>query len=553
MNLELNHHQNIIEIYNVGIYCRLSKDDNKGTESNSITSQKESLTDYVKRQGWFLHKVYIDDGFSGVSFDRPAFKDMISDIEKGYLNCVVVKDLSRLGRNYLESGYYIEKYFPEHNIRFVAVNDSLDSIDGENDFGPFKNIINEWYAKDISKKIKFSFNTKAKQGNLIQGFAPYGYVKAKDFLDFEIDEEAAKVITYIFKSIYNKIPAKEVIDTLKKNKVYIPGYYNYIKKNVFKEKYEYMIEEKKYAWDYWKLDSILTNEIYVGTLINFKKRKVSFRSKKLAPNDPSKILKIENRFPAIISKEIFAEVQEIRNSKFRAARGEHKEFSNLIYCGDCGRKIILRRQSKSKRHYFYCGKETKGCGGHYIPLTVLQDLILKDFEDLQSFISSVPKEILISKLNQINQQKNSNQIAIYQKENTKYEKRLNHLTDLMKKLLDTYASGILPDEAYQSMMKDYKKEYDEIFSQSKNLKTKIENAKSFTDEKVSEQQLSFLLSIDANHLFEEHLLKSIVKSIRIYEKYEEGKKVKTILIEYFGIGVLKELYYDKQSRNLCKN
>lgn len=139
-------------MYNVGIYCRLSKDDNKGTESNSITSQKESLTDYVKQRGWFLHKVYIDDGFSGVSFDRPAFKDMIFDIEKGYLNCVVVKDLSRLGRNYLDSGYYIEKYFPEHRIRFIAVNDSLDSNDGENDFGPFKNIINEWYAKDISKK-----------------------------------------------------------------------------------------------------------------------------------------------------------------------------------------------------------------------------------------------------------------------------------------------------------------------------------------------------------------------------------------------------------------
>ncbi len=496
MNLELNHHQSLIELYNVGIYCRLSKDDNKGTESNSITSQKESLTDYVKRQGWFLHKVYIDDGYSGVSFDRPAFKDMISDIEKGYLNCVVVKDLSRLGRNYLDSGYYIEKYFPEHNIRFVAVNDSLDSIDGENDFGPFKNIINEWYAKDISKKIKFSFNTKAKQGNLIQGFAPYGYVKAKDSLDFEIDEEAAKVITYIFKSSYNKIPAKEVIDTLKKNKVYIPGYYNYIKKNVCKEKYDYISEEKKYAWDYWKLDSILTNAIYVGTLINFKKRKVSFRSKKLIPNDPSKILKIENRFPAIISKEMFAAVQEIRSSKFRASRGEHKEFSNLIYCGDCGRKIILRRQSKSKEHYFYCAKETKGCGGHYIPLTVLQDLILKDFKDLQSFISSAPKEILISKLNQINQQKNSDQIAIYQKENTKHEKRLNHLTDLMKKLLDTYTSGILPDEAYQSMMKDYKKEYDELFGHSKILKTKIENAKSFADEKSSEQQLSFILSID---------------------------------------------------------
>ncbi|MCM1556715.1 MAG: recombinase family protein [Anaeroplasma bactoclasticum] len=527
------------QIQIVGIYCRLSKDDNKGTESNSITSQKESLTDYVKRQGWFLHKVYIDDGFSGVSFDRPAFKDMISDIEKGYLNCIVVKDLSRLGRNYLDSGYYIEKYFPEHNIRFVAVNDSLDTLEGENDFGPFKNIINEWYAKDISKKIKFSFNTKAKQGNLIQGFAPYGYVKAKDSLDFEIDEEAAKIISYIFKSISYKIPAKDVIDTLKKNKVYIPGYYNYIKKNVNKEKYETISETKKYAWDYWKLDSILTNEIYVGTLINFKKRKVTFRSKKLVPNDPSKILKIENRFPAIISKEMFDAVQEIRSFKFRASRGEHKEFSNLIYCGDCGRKIILRRQSKSKQHYFYCAKETKGCGGHYIPLTVLQDLISNDFKDLQTFISTVPKEILITKLNQINQQKNNNQIAIYQKENTKHEQRLKYLTNLMKKLLDTYALGILPDDAYQSLMKDYKKEYDEISSQSKILKTKIENIKPYTYEIVSKQQLSFLLNIDANQLFEQQLLKNIVKSIRIYEKNEEGNTEKTILIEYYGIGVLK--------------
>ncbi|MCM1130408.1 MAG: recombinase family protein [Roseburia sp.] len=527
------------QIQIVGIYCRLSKDDNKGTESNSITSQKESLTDYVKRQGWFLHKVYIDDGFSGVSFDRPAFKDMISDIEKGYLNCIVVKDLSRLGRNYLDSGYYIEKYFPEHNIRFVAVNDSLDTLEGENDFGPFKNIINEWYAKDISKKIKFSFNTKAKQGNLIQGFAPYGYVKAKDSLDFEIDEEAAKIISYIFKSISNKIPAKEVIDTLKKNKVYIPGYYNYIKKNVNKEKYETISETKKYAWDYWKLDSILTNEIYVGTLINFKKRKVTFRSKKLVPNDPSKILKIENRFPAIISKEMFDAVQEIRSFKFRASRGEHKEFSNLIYCGDCGRKIILRQQSRSKQHYFYCAKETKGCGGHYIPLTVLQDLISNDFKDLQSFISIVPKEILITKLNQINQQKNNNQIAIYQKKNTKHEQRLKYLTNLMKKLLDTYALGILPDDAYQSLMKDYKKEYDEISSQSKILKTKIENIKPYTYEIVSKQQLSFLLNIDANQLFEQQLLKNIVKSIRIYEKNEEGNKEKTILIEYYGLGVLK--------------
>ena len=171
------------QIQTVGIYCRLSKDDNTGVESNSITNQKLYLTDYVKQRGWVIYKIYIDEGKSGTNFDRDGFKEMISDIETKRIDCVVVKDLSRLGRNYLDSGYYIEKYFPEHRIRFIAVNDSLDSNDGENDFGPFKNIINEWYAKDISKKIKFSFSVKAKQGTLLQGFAPYGYLKCEDRVD----------------------------------------------------------------------------------------------------------------------------------------------------------------------------------------------------------------------------------------------------------------------------------------------------------------------------------------------------------------------------------
>lgn len=239
--------QNMIlqkKFYKVGLYCRISKDDNKGIESNSIKSQKESLTEYVKRQNWLVHRTYIDDGYSGVSFERPGFKSMLQDIEQKKINCVIVKDLSRLGRNYLDSGYYIEKYFPEHNIRFIAVNDGLDSNAGENEFGPFKNIINEWYAKDISKKIKFSFQTKAKQGNLIQGIAPYGYIRTKDSLNFEIDDEAAKIVQYIFNSMANKTPAKEIIAELKKNKVYIPGYYNFLRKGINKEKYEIFSEEK---------------------------------------------------------------------------------------------------------------------------------------------------------------------------------------------------------------------------------------------------------------------------------------------------------------------
>ena len=392
----LSHH-----IQTVGIYCRLSKDDNTGIESNSITSQRLHLSDYVKSKGWLIHKVYVDDGFSGTNFDRPAFKEMINDIEKKKIDCVVVKDLSRLGRNYLDSGYYIEKYFPEHNIRFISVNDSLDSKDGENDFGPFKNIINEWYAKDISKKIKFSFNAKAHQGNLIQGYTPYGYLKCEDSLDYMIDEEVADNIRYIFNSIHNNIPARDIINHLKKNKVYIPGYYNYLKKGINKEKYENFPEDKKYAWDYWKLDMILTNEIYTGTLINFKRKKLSFRSKRLVNNDPEKIVKVEDRFPAIISKEIFNSVSEIRHLKYRAPRNDNNIFSNIVYCADCGKKMTLRKQGYQKRShilYYHCSY----CKGHYMRLDLLKEQVINDFNNLKLFISSVPNDYVIKIINKIN-------------------------------------------------------------------------------------------------------------------------------------------------------
>lgn len=547
MNLELNHHQNLIKTYNVGIYCRLSKDDNKGIESNSITSQKESLTDYVKRQGWLLHKVYIDDGFSGVSFDRPAFKDMISDIEKGYLNCVVVKDLSRLGRNYLDSGYYIEKYFPEHRIRFIAVNDSLDSNDGENDFGPFKNIINEWYAKDISKKIKFSFSVKAKQGTLLQGFAPYGYLKCEDRVDYEIDEEVADTIRYIFNSIYNNIPAKDIIHYLKKNKVYVPGYYNYLKKGINKEKYESYTEEKKYAWDYWKLDMILKNEIYIGTLVNFKRKKLSFRSKKLVENDPEKMVKVFDRFPPIIFKEVFNKVSEIRHQKYRAPRNDQNIFSRIVFCADCGKKMTLRKQGyKNRSHilYYHCSH----CNGHYIRLDRLKQQVIDDFKGLKEFISSVPQDNLVSEIDKINKVKAERKNRVDTKEYNSSIERKVQLDHLISKLLDSYTKGIIPDEAYESMMLNYKKEYDELTSKVKRLEGVL-TANDTEKQKVSVKELEYILSNKEDEILNSDFLNAIIKKIQIQDTQDGEKIIRNTHIEYYSIGELKELY--EQNSNLC--
>lgn len=533
------------QIQTVGIYCRLSKDDNTGVESNSITNQKLYLTDYVKQRGWAIYKIYIDEGKSGTNFDRNGFKEMISDIETKRIDCVVVKDLSRLGRNYLDSGYYIEKYFPEHRIRFIAVNDSLDSNDGENDFGPFKNIINEWYAKDISKKIKFSFSVKAKQGTLLQGFAPYGYLKCEDRVDYEIDEEVADYIRYIFNSIYNNIPAKDVINNLKKNKVYVPGYYNYLKKGINKEKYESYTEEKKYAWDYWKLDMILTNEIYIGTLVNFKRKKLSFRSKKLVENDPEKMVKVYDRFPPIISKEVFDKVSEIRHQKYRAPRNDQNIFSRLVFCADCGKKMTLRKQGyKNRSHilYYHCSH----CNGHYIRLDFLKQQVISDFKELKEFISSVPQDELVNEINKINKKKAERKNKVDTKEYNASIERKVQLDNLISKLLDSYTKGIIPDDVYESMMLNYKKEYNELTSKVK----KLEGALTANDseiQKVSIKELEYILSIKEEEILRSEFLNAVIKKIQIQDSQDGEKTIRNTHIEYFSIGELKELYEQNSS------
>lgn len=533
----------------VGIYCRLSKDDNTGVESNSITNQKLYLTDYVKQHGWVIYKIYVDEGKTGTNFDRNGFKEMISDIEAKKIDCVVVKDLSRLGRNYLDSGYYIEKYFPEHRIRFIAVNDSLDSDDGENDFGPFKNIINEWYAKDISKKIKFSFSVKAKQGTLLQGYAPYGYLKCEDRVDYEIDEEVADYIRYIFSSIYNNISAKDVIDYLKKHKVYVPGYYNYLKKGINKEKYEAYTEEKKYAWDYWKLDTILTNEIYIGTLVNFKRKKLSFRSKKLVENDPEKMVRVVDRFPPIISKEVFDRVAEIRHQKYRAPRNDQNIFARIVFCADCGKKMTLRKQGyKNRDHilYYYCSQ----CNGHYIRLDLLKEQVVNDFNDLKKFLGLVPHEKIISIINQMNKEKIDHKNVSDTKEYNSSVERKMQLESLISKLLDSYTRGIIPDAAYESMMLNYKKEYEELARKIKRLEEQLA-ANDTEIKKVSIKQLEYILSINEEELLSPQFLNSVIQSIKIKDIKEEDKIIRNTHIEYYGIGELKEIY--EQNSHLCKN
>lgn len=543
--IQEQYQMNHLNIYNVGIYCRLSRDDNTGNESNSITSQKEILSDYVKRQGWMISNVYVDDGFSGTNFNRPGFKSLINDIENKRINCVVVKDLSRLGRNYLDSGYYIEKYFPNHNVRFIALNDNMDTMrEEENEFAPFKNIINEWYAKDISKKIKFSLNNKAQQGNLIQGHAPYGYIM--DGNNFIIDEEASKVVKYIFEATAAKIPCKNIIAKLKNDKVYVPGYYQYLKNGYAKEKYNTISEDEKYDWTFWKLTTIIRNEVYTGTLVNYKKKKVSFRSKRIILNDPSKVLKTVDRFPAIISKEIYDEANKIRKEKYRAPKSkEDNPFLHILFCEDCGKYLKLRKNThkieKYNFYYYRCESKTGGCGGHNIRVEKLKELVLEDFKSLQQMLREIPKEKLLKLIKLENEKTKSKDLSKSSLELEAITKRLNDLDNMINKLIDSYSNNIITDVSYQRLMIKYKNEYEELLTKERKYKANSNNEVRVNSLSL-EEQLEFMLSIDGEDLYDNDLVSKIVKTIYLKEVVVDNKKEQTITIEYFNLGALTRYY-----------
>ena len=363
----------------VGIYCRLSKDDNTGIESNSITNQKLYLTDYVKSKGWLIYKVYVDEGKTGTNFDRSGFKEMISDIEAKKIDCVVVKDLSRLVRNYLDSGYYIEKYFPEHRIRFIAVNDSLDSNEGENDFGPFKNIINEWYAKDISKKIRFTLDNQAKNGEARRTVFPlFGYAWNEQNERIP-DPETAPIVKLIFEKYLETASASKVARILRENKIKRPCYYNAIKYGYNRTKVLAHDEEYFYKWTHDVVRDILSNYEYTGAYITAKSKSISFKSKKRDKDNKNKFI-FEGRYEALIDKETFEKIQNMLNS---AGSGtvpvEMNIFKGVVRCAECGETLRYERRVSNKKEIirYYCNNKNCNCT-NTIKLDRLSSVVIKE-------------------------------------------------------------------------------------------------------------------------------------------------------------------------------
>ena len=374
------------KIYNVGIYIRLSReDDDKSFESESITNQKSLLSQYAKENNLRVYDYYIDDGFSGTNFDRPDFNRLLNDIELGKINMVITKDMSRLGRDYIGTGNLIEKYFPEHNVRYIAVTDNIDTFldSSNNDIAPFKAIMNDMYAKDISKKIRSSLKAKMKDGKYVGGRCPFGYkIDPEDKNHLIVNDEQAVIVRRIFDMCLDGLTYYKIAKVLTNERIKTPAqYYNF----EWRSDYNRKIGE----WHSKTIQDILTNRIYTGDLVQHKRTKVNYKVKKVVRINPKDYIIVPNTHEVIIDKEAFEEVQKrIHKNVGRTEKKEQHLLDGLLYCGDCGHRISVQpRRKKDNRCYIICNYyrtyiRKKYCTTHSNNYDILEDIVLDTLKDL---------------------------------------------------------------------------------------------------------------------------------------------------------------------------
>ena len=338
--------------FRVGIYTRLSREDEKDKESESIDTQKKLLTNYIKSQGWTLFKTYVDDGFTGTNFNRPDFKNLIKDIELGNVNLVITKDLSRLGRDYIETGYYLEKYFPLKNVRYIALNDGIDTFDNNNtnnDMTPFKSVFNDMYAKDISKKVRSSLLTKASSGQNIKSFLPYGYKKdKKDKNIILVDYEVSPIIQKIFEMYYTGNNKTEICRYLNTNKILTPAAYKRKTTNYFNP------NNKTNLWSTTMISKILRDRIYTGDLVQHKYSKLNYKTKKIINIPEDQHIIIKNNHEPIVDRNIFNSVQimlDKKSNEWNYTTSTSHLLRGLAICKKCKAKITY---NKNHGKYFRC-------------------------------------------------------------------------------------------------------------------------------------------------------------------------------------------------------
>ena len=449
------------------IYVRLSRDDELEGESYSISNQKKLLTKVAKDKGYTNIVVFCDDGISGVTMNRPEFNKMIEQIQLGKAAAVFIKDLSRLGRNYIEVGRLTEEFFPEHNIRLVSVSDNLDTEEGESELTPIKNLFNEWYARDISKKRRISNKIKGGSGIPLSP-PPYGYIKSPDNSQhWIIDEEAAYVVRRIFDMSYSGMGTFQIALTLSDEKILTPTEYaarKGIKKaggNTGKTTAD------PYRWGQSTVGKILATQEYCGDVINFKTYSISYKNKKRHANDPENILVFKEVHEPIIDRTIFETIQ-LRRGKTRKrpmSNGEKNMFSGLLVCSDCGRNLHYHLNNRNIR-FFSCpgynqGRRKDCTSTHYVRVDFLEQVVLAEIRRLTRFACKYEDEF-VRVVSQFSKQAMQSQIDAYQSEIRSLMSRDKELDRIFERLYEDNLSGKITDERFKKMSVNYDSEQKDL-------------------------------------------------------------------------------------------
>ncbi len=531
------------------LYCRLSKDDGTNNESMSISTQKTMLKDYAKRNGFLNCQFYVDDGYSGTNYDRPAFRQLIEDIQDGEVSTLITKDLSRLGRNYLETGTYIEVFFPNHNVRYIAINDGVDSIDNaQMDITPFRNIINEMYAKDTSRKIKSALHARRMQGKYMATTAPFGYQKdEKDHNHLVIDEVTAPVVELIFSIAEEGVGLHTICNRLRKAKVLKPSFY---KKELFER---FMDEEKMYDWDTAYVSQILHNPVYAGNLTVADKPTKTMRSKKRQYIPYAEREIIYGTHEPIIEQNRWNTVQKILDGRppviGESSSGYDNIFRGVIKCADCGSAMLAKVEQKRKRNNvldktFYCctkyrkfGKD--GCSSHTIEARTVHEVVLADIQkhagqaltDRKAMVTEIAERLNLQMSADREQQK---------KELRQCKQRVSEIENLYAKLYEDLTRELLTEKRFQMLSARYDSEQEELTAKIKELeKSAIADKEQLSSIEQFAEQISGYAGITELNF---KIINQLIEKILVSEPVEvDGQKIQRLTIHYKFIGALETL------------
>ena len=527
------------------LYGRLSRDDELVGDSNSIVHQKEMLTKYAKEHGFTNTAFYIDDGFSGTNFNRPDFQRMMSDAEEGKIATIIVKDMSRFGRDYIMVGYYTEIYFSNLDIRFIAINDNVDSnIQTENDLTPFKNVFNEWYARDTSKKIRAVFKAKGNSGKHLTTNPPFGYKKDPNDKDkWIIDEEAAATVRRIFQMYVDGYRISEIGHKLTEEKVETPMLYymnREIKTNARSEYPE--------IWDSMSIKYILDQTAYAGHTVNFQTAVKSYKTKKQIRLPKEDWIIYRNTQEPIIDEKTFETVQQMR--KVKRARTKYNEpnmFSGLLYCADCGNHLTIQRVARNRKmDNFSCAtyrKKKKGlCSCHRILVSDLETIVKEDLQKVCEYVLFHEKEFTDEYLSGSKKETEKFQ-AKTKAELKRLSDRQEEIGRVIRKLYEDNVNGRITDERFDFLAKSYENE-------GSDLKTKIQELQNALASSVQdEEKLSKFLKVVKSYTEIEELTPEILNSFieKIYigetEKYD-GRKMQEVEIIYKFVGAINLPQYN---------